>query len=187
VRRRAVRTVLDEIFSCLTAWLAPILCFTTEEAWLTRFPSERDSVHLRTYPTLPTAWRDEVVAERWERIRDLRRVVTGALELKRKEKVIGASLEAAPTLYLSSDEDAALFQKVNLAEITITSAASISRGDPPTDAFRLPDVPGVAASFAKADGDKCERCWMILPDVGKDTRHPTLCGRCVSAVEGRRS
>jgi isoleucyl-tRNA synthetase len=156
-----------------------------EEAWLTRFPSENDSVHFRVFPKLPAGWHDAALAERWERIRELRRVVTGALELKRKEKVIGASLEAAPTLYLSSEVDAALFQKVNLAEITITSAAKVVQGAPPTDAFRLPDVPGVAASFAKAEGDKCERCWMILPEVGKNARHPTLCVRCAGAVDGR--
>jgi isoleucyl-tRNA synthetase len=158
-----------------------------EEAWLTRFPSENDSVHFRVAPKLPAAWRDNVLAERWERIRDLRRVVTGALELKRKEKVIGASLEAAPTLYLSSEADVALFRKVNLAEIAITSAAAIVQGPPPTDAFRLPDVPGAAASFAEADGQKCERCWMILPEVGKNDQHPTLCVRCADAVDGRSS
>ncbi|HEX6012530.1 MAG TPA: isoleucine--tRNA ligase, partial [Geminicoccaceae bacterium] len=99
VRRRAARTVLDELFRCLTAWLAPVLAFTAEEAWLTRHP-DGGSVHLRTFPEVPAEWRDPELGERWERVRRVRRVITGALELERKEKRIGASLQAAPTVYL---------------------------------------------------------------------------------------
>ena len=104
IRRRAARTVLDQLFACLTAWLAPVLVFTAEEAWLARFPSEDDSVHLRLFPELPAAWHDPALGARWERIRRIRRVVTGALEVERREKRIGSSLEAAPQVFVTGDD-----------------------------------------------------------------------------------
>ena len=104
IRRRAARTVLDQLFACLTAWLAPVLVFTAEEAWLARFPSEDDSVHLRLFPEIPAAWHDPALGARWERIRRVRRVVTGALEVERREKRIGSSLEAAPQVFVSGDD-----------------------------------------------------------------------------------
>ncbi|WP_333816409.1 isoleucine--tRNA ligase, partial [Tabrizicola sp.] len=94
--RRACRTVMDILFHRLTTWLAPVLVFTMEEVWLERFPGEDSSVHLVDFPETPAAWRDAALAAKWETIRDVRRVVTGALEVQRTAKVIGASLEAAP-------------------------------------------------------------------------------------------
>ena len=85
VTRRAALTVLDAAFSALTAWLAPMLCFTMEEAWLNRFPDDKGSVHLRQFPAIPAEWRDEALAEKWRKVRAVRRVVTGALEIERKE------------------------------------------------------------------------------------------------------
>jgi isoleucyl-tRNA synthetase len=180
-RRRAVRTVMDEVFSCLTAWLAPILVFTAEEAWLARFPGDASSVHLRTFPAIPAAWRDEALAAKWAKIRALRRVVTGALEIERKEKRIGASLQAAPTVYATAEHIAAL-KGIDLAEIAITSDASLVEGAPPAGAFTLEDVPGVGVVSSLAQGRKCERCWQVLEDVGADPQHPDLCGRCADAV-----
>ena len=116
--------MLDEIFRRVVTWFAPILCFTMEEAWLLRFPGENDSVHLQTFPETPAGWADHALIEKWNRIRALRRVVTGALEIARRDKVIGASLEAAPVLYVSDARDANLFDTVDLAEIAITSGAA---------------------------------------------------------------
>jgi len=181
VRRRSARTVIDDIFRRVVTWFAPILCFTMEEAWLDRFPGDKESVHLHTFPETPRSWHNEALVEKWERIRELRRVVTGALELKRKDKVIGASLEARPVLFVSR-EDAALFETVDLGEIAITSHAVVQTHAPPPDAFTLPDVPGAAAVFHHAEGDKCARCWMILPEVTKNPKHPDLCNRCADAV-----
>jgi isoleucyl-tRNA synthetase len=181
-RRRASRTAMAAIFDALTAWLAPILPFTAEEAWLTKNPSETDSVHLRLFPDLPKAWSDEALGRKWDRIRDLRRVVTGALELARAAKTIGASLEAAPVLVLAKDEDVRLFDGLDLAEIAITSAARIDQGTAPEGAFTLAGVEGAACVFAPAEGDKCTRCWKVLPDVGHDPAHPMICGRCAEAV-----
>ncbi|MEI9994510.1 MAG: isoleucine--tRNA ligase [Rhizomicrobium sp.] len=182
-RRRASRTVTDEVFRRVATWLAPILCFTMEEAWLLRFPGADDSVHLQTFPETPATWQDDALIQKWDRIRTLRRVVTGALEIKRRDKVIGASLEARPVLYVSEPKDAALFDGLDLGEIAITSRARVSTHEAPVDAFRLPEIAGVAAEFHHAEGDKCARCWMILEEVGTHPAHPDLCNRCSEAVD----
>jgi isoleucyl-tRNA synthetase len=182
LRRRATRTVLDEIFRRVVTWFAPILCFTMEEAWLLRFPGADESVHLQLFPETPSAWHDEALLRKWHRIRALRRTVTGALEIARRDKVIGASLEARPVLFVD-ELDAKLFDGLDLGEIAITSGAAVSTHEPPADAFRLPDVAGAAVVFHHAEGDKCARCWMILPEVGKNPRHTDLCNRCSDAVD----
>jgi len=180
-RRRAARTVIDALFTRIVSWLAPLLCFTMEEAWTTRHGMEK-SVHLEIFPKTPEEWTNEALLAKWSRIRALRRVVTGALEIARRDKVIGASLEAAPTLYVQDEGDANLFDDSGLAEIAITSGAKIVKGEAPADAFRLPDVPGVAVVFAHARGTKCARCWMVLPEVGTNPAHDDLCNRCAEAV-----
>ncbi len=182
-RRRAARTTIDACFRRVVTWLAPILCFTMEEAWLLRFPGDDESVHLQTFPQTPASWKNDALIAKWDRIRALRRVVTGALEIKRRDKVIGASLEARPVLYLADAKDAALFDGLDLGEIAITSNARVSTHEPPGDAFRLADLPGVAAEFHHAEGDKCARCWMILPEVGSNPAHSDLCNRCSEAVD----
>ena len=182
VRRRAARTVLDALFARIVTWLAPILCFTMEESWTTRFPGEGESVHLQLFPEMPSGWANEALIAKWARLRDLRRVVTGALEIERANKTIGASLEAGPTLYLEHADDAALFEGLDLAEIAITSAAIVRLGAAPEGAFRAADVAGAGVSFAKASGEKCGRCWMILPEVGSIPQHSQLCRRCAGVV-----
>ncbi|MDF2764467.1 MAG: ileS, partial [Rhodospirillales bacterium] len=180
-RRRACRTVLDQTFSCLTAWLAPILCFTAEEAWRHRKGGAEESVHLRLFPEIPGAWRDDPLAERWAAIRDVRRAITGALELERAAKRIGSSLQAAPRVFMTPQHRAAL-AGLELAEIAITSAIEIVEGAPPDGAFSLPEVAGVGVLPAPAEGEKCERCWRVLPEVGSEPEHPSLCLRCADAV-----
>jgi isoleucyl-tRNA synthetase len=181
LRRRAARTVMDQIFTCLTAWLAPVLVFTAEEAWLARFPSEDGSVHLRTFPDIPAEWRDDALAQKWDTIRKLRRVVTGALEIERANGVIGSGLQAAPTVYATRDYLDAL-SGLSLAEIAITSGANLVEGEGPAQAFRLPDVPGVAVVPAVAGGAKCQRCWQVLTEVGSNPQHDDICNRCADAV-----
>ncbi|MBT4116139.1 MAG: isoleucine--tRNA ligase [Rhodospirillaceae bacterium] len=178
--RRAARTTLDHIFDCLVRWLAPILCFTAEEAWLARHPGEETSVHLQQYPELPTAWSDPALAEKWEKIRKVRRVVTGALELERAEKRIGSSLEAHPQVYLD-EAFAGIMAGTDSAEIFITSDATLETGPPPAGAFTLDDVPGVAVANGPAAGEKCVRCFRILPEVPADADEG-ICGRCTDAV-----
>ncbi len=180
-RRRAARTVLDHLFDCLTAWLAPFICFTAEEAWLARHPDNSESVHMRLFPEVPNDWRDDALAARWERVRTVRRVVTKALEVQRAEKTIGSSLEAHPVVHAPrADLDAVA--GLDMADICITSGLTLTEGAPPADAQTLPEVADVGVVFAKAAGGKCERCWKVLDEVGSDGDHPTLCARCADAV-----
>ncbi|MCW5774045.1 MAG: isoleucine--tRNA ligase [Rhodospirillaceae bacterium] len=186
-RRRAARTVFDTLFSCLTAWLAPVLCFTAEEAWLSRHGDTAEpSVHLRVFPEVPAAWRDDNLAQCWDRLRAIRRVVTGALERERAEKRIGSSLEAAPVVHVDS-EDSALCLGIDLAELCITSGIELSPVPAPDDAFTLPDVAGVAVVPGRAAGGKCVRCWQVLPEVGHHHDHPSLCNRCTDSVRHLRT
>jgi isoleucyl-tRNA synthetase len=181
-RRRAARTLLDTLFSCLTAWLAPILCFTAEEAWLARNGDDgRDSVHLRLFPEIPAGWRDDALAARWEQVRAVRRVVTGALELARADRRIGAGLQAHPVVHLGDGYRGAL-AGLDLAEIAITSDLTLADGPAPDGAFTLPDVPDVAVVVELAEGDKCERCWRVLPEVATQAAAPGLCDRCAAVV-----
>ncbi|GHC18960.1 isoleucine--tRNA ligase [Gemmobacter nanjingensis] len=181
LRRRAARTVLDILFHRLTAWLAPILVFTMEEVWLCRFPEEGSSIHLQDMPETPKDWLNEPLAAKWAQVRQVRRVVTAALEVQRTAKVIGASLEAAPVVHVEDAAVLAALKSVDFAQVCITSAIQVS-GDPaPGEAFRLPEVPGVAVVFETAEGEKCARCWQILPDVGSH-KHPQTCARCDEAL-----
>jgi isoleucyl-tRNA synthetase len=180
LRRRAARTVLDILFHRITRWLAPMLCFTMEDVWLDRFPGDDSSVHLQDFADTPQDWRDDALAAKWATIRRARRVVTGALEVERSAKVIGASLEAAPIVHVSPDV-AAVLNKGDFADLCITSGITISTDPAPEGAFTLDDVAGIAVVFARATGDKCGRCWKILPDVGQHA-HAGVCGRCDSAL-----
>jgi isoleucyl-tRNA synthetase len=181
-RRRAACTVLDTLFDCLTAWLAPITCFTAEEAWVVRHPGKDESVHLRLFPEIPSTWRDDALAARWHQIRQMRRVITGILEVERADKRIGSSLEAHAEIYVDARYRAAL-DGINLAEVAITSGITIGQSEAPADAFTLEEVPGVAVAIGPAGGHKCDRCWRVLEDVGDDPELPEVCGRCADAVK----
>ena len=159
LRRRAVRTVLDRLHRCLVLWLAPVLCFTAEEAWLERFPSDDGSVHLQALPNVPATWSDPALATRWATIRAARSEVTSALEAARTAKLVGSSLQGAialpaPMLALL-DEDA-------WAELAIVSSVT----------------PGDTLAVTRAPGDKCARCWRVLPEVDS----ASLCRRCTAVI-----
>ncbi|RVT85889.1 isoleucine--tRNA ligase [Rhodobacteraceae bacterium CCMM004] len=181
-RRRACLAVLDILFHRLTTWLAPILVFTMEEVWLERFPGDAASVHLQDFPDTPAEWRDDALAARWAKVRQVRRVVTAALEVQRRDKVIGASLEAAPIVHVEDPDLRAALDGVPFDDVCIVSDIRVTADPMPQSAFRLPEVEGVGVEFARAEGDKCQRCWKILPDVGQHA-HPATCARCNAALE----
>jgi isoleucyl-tRNA synthetase len=170
LRRRAARTVLDHLHRCLTTWLAPVLCFTAEEAWAARF-GETESVHLEVFPPLPAAWRDDALAAKWDTIRSIRRRITGPIEEQRKAGAIGSSLQAAVELRLN-DDNLALLTEAEWAEIAIASAVHVQ-----------PDSDEPAATISLARGAKCARCWRVLEEVGQQPNHPALCARCADAVD----
>ena len=178
VRRRSVRTVFDHCLDCLVRWLAPVICFTAEEAWLAHHgDAPKSSVHLELFADVPPTWRDDELGERWARLRDLRRVATGALELERGAKRLGSSLQAAVELFIPAVL-AQQLRDVDLAELCITSAGTVRPEPAPEGAFTLPDVPDVGVQVSAAPGNRCERCWRVLPEVGRVPSHTDLCHRC---------
>jgi isoleucyl-tRNA synthetase len=183
LRRRAARTVLDQLHRCLTTWLAPVLVFTAEEAWQTRFGSET-SVHAQLFPILPSEWRDEALAEKWEKVRKVRRVGTRAIEAERQAGKIRSSLEASASFAMSTMDGTHLEEggesitetEINLlthdewAEILIVSSTKSH--------ILSHDEPQIVA-ITRAPGEKCARCWRVLPEVDAETK---LCLRCADAV-----
>jgi isoleucyl-tRNA synthetase len=182
VARKAALTAIDIICDAILKWLAPVLSFTCEEAWRMVRPDAEPSVHLTLFPDSLGQFRDEALAAKWEIIRDVRRVVTGALELERAAKRIGSSLEASPIVYVSDKALLGVLFDVDLAEVCITSNYEIREGDAPAGAFRLNDVPGVAVVVEKAVGIKCARSWKILPTVGDDPDYPDVSPRDAQAL-----
>jgi isoleucyl-tRNA synthetase len=180
-RRRAARTVMDLLFHRLTTWLAPVLVFTMEEVWLERFPGKDSSVHLVDIPETPETWTNSDLAGKMIAARMVRKAVTAALEVKRTEKVIGASLEAAPVVHVEDKATLDILQQMAFADLCVTSDIVLTADPIPSEAFRLPDVPGVGVVFERAIGEKCQRCWKILPDVGQHA-HPGTCSRCNAAL-----
>jgi isoleucyl-tRNA synthetase len=180
--RKAALTTINILCDAILKWLAPVLSFTTEEAWRMYRPDAEPSVHLTLFPEGLEAFRDERLAAKWEIIRNVRRVVTGALEVERAAKRIGSSLEASPLIYVSDKAIFTTLFDIDLAEVCITSNAMATNEDAPLDAFRLNDVPGVAVVVEKAVGIKCARSWKILPDVGEDPEYPDVSPRDARAL-----
>ncbi|MEM7617807.1 MAG: isoleucine--tRNA ligase [Pseudomonadota bacterium] len=173
--RKACRSVMAQIFDCLSAWLAPILSFTAEEAWSHRpagIFGDETSVHLREFPEIPDAWQNSALAGKWFAIREVREAVTATLEPHRADKTIGSSLEAAPVIKANSDYQKAIAD-INLADVAIVSDVSIEDGEE------------LEIEFKKAEGQKCVRCWKVLPEVGKN-RHG-LCMRCDAVVHQKQA
>lgn len=181
VKRKAALATIDRIFRSVTTWLAPILVFTAEEAWLSRFPNAL-SVHLEHFPTIPDAWRDDALAAKWEKIRKIRSVVTGALEIERAQKRIGSSLEAAPIVYVEDESLRAALEGVDFAEICIASDIRVLPGEAPTDAFRLPEAPGVGVVSQRAAGVKCARSWKYFDPAAADPDYPDVTPRDAQAL-----
>jgi isoleucyl-tRNA synthetase len=181
-QRKAALTAIDMLCNAILKWLAPILSFTAEEAWRMYRPDAEPSVHLTVFRDGLGQFRDDALAAKWEIIRNVRRVVTGALEVERAAKNIGSSLEASPLLYVSDRAVFGILADVDLAEVFITSNAMMTNDEAPAGAFTLNDVPGVAVVVEKAVGQKCARSWKILPTVGEDAEYPDVTPRDAQAL-----
>ncbi|MEM6654100.1 MAG: class I tRNA ligase family protein, partial [Pseudomonadota bacterium] len=183
LRRRSARTVMAAILERLLTWLAPIMPFTTEEAFsLSVFADRADSVHLLQFPETPLDWKDDDLAARWEKIFRVRRVVTGAIEIERKEKRIGSSLEAAPTVFITDSELQQAYQGEAPEDIFITSQAELVAGDGPANAFRLPEEASVAVLPGRASGVKCARSWKYFDPETADREFPDVTPRDAAAI-----
>jgi isoleucyl-tRNA synthetase len=181
-KRKASLTVIDHLFRCTVTWLAPMLCFTAEESWQSRYGADAKSVHLETFPDVPAEWNDARLAEKWRKVRIVRGVVTGALEIERAQKRIGSSLEAHPIVHVTNEELYEAVVDIDLAEICITSAATLANDEGVATAFRLPDVSGVAVLPNLAEGTKCARSWKILTNIGADPEYPDVSPRDAKAL-----
>jgi isoleucyl-tRNA synthetase len=159
-----------------------MLVFTMEDVWLTRFKDENTSVHLEDIPTAPKDWLNPELDEKWNVIRSIRRVVTGAIEIERRNKKIGASLEAAPVVIIENKSKFDVIQSQNFADICITSDIQIINEPVSQDSFVLEDTPGVGVVFKKAEGEKCARCWKILNEVMSNSQ-TDLCIRCEKTLQ----
>lgn len=189
IRRRATRTVMNQVFLCLTHWLAPVLSFTAEEAFqeyqTQTGVTDKTSIHASHFPKLEETWNQPELAKRWEAIRDIRRVITSALELERAAKTIGSSLQGDVALYISA-EKAVVLKGLDLAELCITSAAEIVLAQAPAGAVTLDDIPGIGVIVNVAEGGKCQRCWRILPEVDavdSNREHNDICHRCEDVIK----
>ncbi|MBA5723782.1 isoleucine--tRNA ligase [Candidatus Liberibacter sp.] len=173
--------VIRILCRCLITWLAPMLPFTTEEAWLCLEP-EALSVHLEQFPTIPTNWKDIKLSEKWEKIRKIRKVVMGALEVERREKRIGSSLETSPVVYITDSSLLDSLEGQNFAEICITSDITVVNEEGPQDSFRIVDIPQVSVQSKPSIGKKCARSWRFTQDVGSDPEYPDVSARDAKAL-----
>jgi isoleucyl-tRNA synthetase len=169
-RRLASRTVLDVLHRCLCIWLAPVLCFTAEDAWTARF-GESESVHLQLFPDLPSEWRNKALSDRWDNIRSCRSLITWQAERARGHDGIGSSLGMRASLAVASGDPRLTTEE--WAELAIVSAVDIE-----PDEAKLFGV-----TIDKAPGNKCVRCWRVLEEVGSQPGHASLCARCADAVD----
>ena len=177
LQRKSALTVMNHVFNHLVRWLAPVLSFTAEEAWHAYQKSENpSSIHAQLFIESPRHWDNPSIAARWEDLRNIRKVLTGALEVERAAKTIGSSLQAKVIMYVSKEwTDNAI--QIDWTELAIASQCVIVRAQMPANAFTLEEVKGIGVVVELADGQKCERCWKILPDVGQYTDE-NLCKRC---------
>ncbi len=180
LKRRAYRTVLDTLFHALVRYAAPILCFTAEEVWGTRYP-DGGSVHLLTWPQVDAGWLNEDLRMRWELLRRYRAKLTGEIEPLRREKVIGSSLEVEVTALSYSPAETELLRGVDLAELGIVAKVVVVEGDAAAAAEIANGTDPIAFEVAKTDYEKCGRCWRHLPEVKTEG---ALCDRCDDVVNG---
>ena len=175
--RRATRTVLDILFNHLLTLLAPILCFTAEEAWQSRLGKDT-SVHNQNFPKVNDSWKISEIFSKWEHLKLIRKAVNGAIEIERKNKLLGSSLEASVEIYF---KDKNVINKINvndLENICIVSKLSISQANNVEDYFQLNELSDVGIKVKKVSGEKCNRCWKYF-----DKLNNNICQRCNDAIK----
>jgi isoleucyl-tRNA synthetase len=178
-KRQAALWVMDQLCHLLLLWLQPVLCFTTEEAWQYRYNNKRGLLQTATLPSLPQEWQNQSHADEFEQVRHVRRLLTGALERARADGIIGSSLQASVTLF---DPNSQLNPKYDLSELAIVSQLEVLNTEIPSEAFTLQDLQQLGVLVQMAPGNKCERCWRVLPEVGKQPDYDDLCKRCAGVV-----
>ncbi len=185
VARRSAQTALNEILQVLVRLMAPILSFTADEVWqYLKDDSRASNVHADLYLPVKEEYRDPDLGERWESIIRVRKEVTKALEIARKDKVIGHSLDASVILGLSNEwMDKLGPYRDQLRSLFIVSSADIVPINDLEDGSKAEELEGLKIRVTPSEDEKCERCWVHDPTTGDDERHPTICRRCLNALE----
>ncbi len=169
IKRKSCRTAMELTFKCLVSWIAPILCFTAEEAWFNFTGDENDSIHLHNYFNVPKIWKNKKVSEKWKKLRQFRSLVTASLEAARNEGKIGGSLSA--NIKLEVDKSTAdLLEGIDVEALFITSSVSIEVKELPKS------IINVSASTLK----KCQRCWK---QILKEKDNKQICDRCDNVLK----
>jgi isoleucyl-tRNA synthetase len=180
--RRSAQTAMHEILQTLVRLVAPVLTFTAEETWGYLSGGREESIQLADWPEVNTDWLDPELDARWQKLLSLRDIVTRRLEEARRQKIIGSSLGAALQLFAGEEAYSALLPfKERLPELFIVSACSL-HGPEAAAAAGVVLEEGFSVAVRTAEGEKCERCWNIRPEVGRDAEHPTLCRRCLEVI-----
>ena len=181
--RKSCRTVLKQVFDCLTAWLAPVLSYTAEEAWLAHIGDDNEeSVHLRHFPSLSENYIDDKLKNKWDLLRKIRGVVNGALEIARQEKTIGSSLDAGISIYFENQEYINAIDDIDLEELFIVSSVKVIEEKVSIDCYKEENLEGFGVRVYKASGEKCVRCWKIREDVIK-IDSDIICKRCDGVIK----
>ena len=176
IKRRSSRTLLDIVYNYLVRWLAPSLAFTCEEAWQSR--GNESSIHLEDFIIIDENFQNDKLSTKWEIIKNIRKVITGALEKKRIDKMIGSSLEAHVKIYLN-EENLNKVNDINFDEISITSSFEIFKYNDQNTYFVIDDIKGVGVKIIKSQGSKCNRCWKYKEEaLTKD-----ICQRCENVIK----
>ena len=167
--------LLDILFNFLIRWLAPSLVFTCEEAWQAR--GNNSSIHLEDFLKAGNDYKNNNLSKKWQLIKNIRKVITGALEKKRAEKFIGSSLEAHADIYLDKKLINEL-KSIDFSEIAIISSFNIKDKKEFSNGFNLEDIEGVSVIISNAHGKKCERCWKFKENINSNG----ICTRCEEAI-----
>ncbi len=175
-KRRSARTLLNILFNYIVRWLAPFLVFTCEEAWKSK--ENASSIHLEEFYKTDIKYKNDVIAKKWEQIKVVRKVITGALEIKRADKTIGSSLESHVDIYLSK-EIKSIIENIDMAEISITSSAALLVGNNPSSGFSIDDIKDIVVDVKKAKGLKCKRCWKYDNEINSSE----ICKRCSNVIK----
>ena len=187
-RRRAAQTTCYDIFRALARMMAPILTFTSEEAWRYVPGARAESVHLERFPEVPVEWLDDTLDAEWSRLLEVRREIAKALETARAQGLIGSGLEAAVTIAAAPEDLPELLRRQRdlLPTLLIVSQVGFDRpASKPAVVHESQEIPGLVIGIDRARGRKCERCWMWTERVGESAAHPGLCERCLPIVTAR--
>ena len=187
-RRRAAQTTCHDIFRALARMMAPILTFTSEEAWRYVPGARAESVHLERFPEVPVEWLDDTLDAEWSRLLEVRREIAKALETARARGLIGSGLEAAVTIVAAPEDLPELLRRKRdlLPTLLIVSQVAFDRpASKPAVVHESQEIPGLVIGIDRARGRKCERCWMWTERVGESAAHPGLCERCLPIVTAR--